>query len=68
MVHELRPYGVTALALAITPDFLHSEAMLDHFGVNEANWQAGARQDPHFIASETPSYIGRAVAALAADP
>lgn len=42
--------------------------MLDHFGVTEANWRNGAKQDPHFIASETPYYIGRAVAALAADP
>ena len=42
--------------------------MLEHFGVTEANWQAGAEQDPHFIASETPFYVGRAVAALAADP
>lgn len=66
MAHELRPYGITALAL--TPGFLRSEAMLDHFGVTEATWQAGAQQDPHFIASETPFYIGRAVAALAADP
>jgi hypothetical protein len=42
--------------------------MLEHFGVTEANWQEGARKDPHFIASETPYYVGRAVAALAADP
>ncbi len=63
---ELRPHHITALA--VTPGFLRSEAMLEHFGVTEANWQAGAEQDPHFIASETPSYVGRAVAALAADP
>jgi hypothetical protein len=42
--------------------------MLDHFGVTEANWQEGAKKDPHFIASETPFYVGRAIAALAADP
>jgi NAD(P)-dependent dehydrogenase (short-subunit alcohol dehydrogenase family) len=66
MAEELRPYAITALAL--TPGFLRSEAMLDHFGVTEANWQEGAKKDPHFIASETPFYIGRAVAALAADP
>ena len=66
MAEELRPRGVTALA--VTPGFLRSEAMLDHFGVTEANWQAGAARDPHFIASETPFYVGRAVAALAADP
>jgi NAD(P)-dependent dehydrogenase (short-subunit alcohol dehydrogenase family) len=66
MAEELRPHGVTALAL--TPGFLRSEAMLDHFGVTEANWQEGAQRDPHFIASETPFFVGRAVAALAADP
>lgn len=66
MSEELRPYHITALA--VTPGFLRSEAMLDHFGVTEANWQDGAKADPHFIASETPYYVGRAVAALAADP
>lgn len=66
MAEELRPHGIAAVAL--TPGFLRSEAMLDHFGVTEDNWQEGARQDPHFIASETPFYIGRAVASLAADP
>jgi NAD(P)-dependent dehydrogenase (short-subunit alcohol dehydrogenase family) len=64
--HELRPHGVAAVAL--TPGFLRSEAMLDHFGVTERDWREAARQDPHFIASETPAYIGRAVVALAADP
>jgi NAD(P)-dependent dehydrogenase (short-subunit alcohol dehydrogenase family) len=66
MAEELRPHGVSAVA--VTPGFLRSEAMLDHFGVTEANWQDGAKQDPHFIASETPYFVGRAVAALAADP
>ncbi|MBE7554885.1 MAG: SDR family oxidoreductase [Anaerolineales bacterium] len=66
MAEELRPHHITALA--VTPGFLRSEAMLDHFGVTEANWQEGAKKDPHFIASETPFYVGRAVAALAADP
>lgn len=66
MAEELGPHQVTALAL--TPGFLRSEAMLEYFGVTEENWQEGARKDPHFIASETPFYIGRAVAALAADP
>jgi NAD(P)-dependent dehydrogenase (short-subunit alcohol dehydrogenase family) len=66
MAEELRPHRITALAL--TPGFLRSEAMLEHFGVTEANWQDGAKTDPHFISSETPFYVGRAVAALAADP
>lgn len=66
MAEELRSHQVAALA--ITPGFLRSEAMLEHFGVSEANWQEGAKIDPHFIASETPYYVGRAVAALVADP
>lgn len=66
MAEDLRPAGVTALA--VTPGFLRSEAMLDLFGVTEENWQEGVQQDPHFIASETPYFVGRAIAALAADP
>lgn len=66
MAADLRGKGVTALA--VTPGFLRSEAMLDHFGVTEANWRDGAKKDPHFAQSETPFYVGRAVAALAADP
>lgn len=66
MAEELRSHQVAAIA--VTPGFLRSEAMLEHFGVTEANWQEGAAKDPHFIASETPFYIGRAIAALAADP
>lgn len=66
MAEELRPHGVTAVA--VTPGFLRSEEMLEHFGVTEANWQDGAKVDPHFIASETPYFVGRAIAALAADP
>lgn len=63
---ELSGKGVTALA--VTPGFLRSEAMLARFGVTEDNWREGAKSDPHFIASETPCFVGRAVAALAADP
>ncbi|WP_433226271.1 SDR family oxidoreductase [Microtetraspora malaysiensis] len=63
---ELRPHGITALA--VTPGFLRSEAMLDGFGVTEANWRDAGRRDPHFLASETPRFIGRVIAALAADP
>jgi len=63
---ELAPFGVTAVAL--TPGFLRSEAMLDHFGVDEQHWRDGIAQDRHFALSETPAYVGRAVAALAADP
>ncbi|MFB7173137.1 SDR family oxidoreductase [Streptomyces sp. NPDC056254] len=63
---ELRPHGVAAVA--ITPGFLRSEAVLDHFGVTEAGWRDGVAQDPDFAHSESPAYLGRAVAALAADP
>lgn len=66
MAEELRPHGITALA--VTPGFLRSEEMLTHFGVTEANWQDATKQDPHFIASETPFFVGRAIAALCADP
>jgi NAD(P)-dependent dehydrogenase (short-subunit alcohol dehydrogenase family) len=55
-------------ALAVTPGFLRSEWMLDHFGVSEANWRDAATKVKEFIASETPLFVGRCVAALAADP
>ncbi|WP_021598568.1 MULTISPECIES: SDR family oxidoreductase [Actinomadura] len=63
---ELRPHGVAAVA--ITPGFLRSEHVLEHFGVTEENWREAVAKDPHFAYSETPAYLGRAVAALAADP
>lgn len=66
MAEELRDYNITAVAL--TPGFLRSEAMLDHFNVTEKNWQEAVKKDRHFAESETPFYIGRAVAALASDP
>ena len=62
--HELAEFGATAVAL--TPGWMRSEIMLENRGVTEANWNEG---DPgHFGISETPTYTGRAVAALAADP
>ncbi|MEW5853750.1 MAG: SDR family oxidoreductase [Myxococcota bacterium] len=66
MARELRRHPITSLA--VTPGFLRSEAMLDLFGVTEANWRDGTAKEPHFIASETPFYVGKAVAALATDP
>jgi NAD(P)-dependent dehydrogenase (short-subunit alcohol dehydrogenase family) len=66
MARELRRKNVAAMAL--TPGFLRSEVMLEHFGVTEANWRDAAKKNPDYIASETPLYAGRAVAALAADP
>jgi NAD(P)-dependent dehydrogenase (short-subunit alcohol dehydrogenase family) len=64
--HDLREHGVAAVA--VTPGFLRSEAMLDHFGVTEENWRDAGEQDEHFLASETPLFVGRGVAALSADP
>jgi len=66
LAYELRTRGVTAVA--VTPGFLRSERMLALFGVTEANWQDQAKRDPHFAESETPIYVGRGIAALAADP
>jgi NAD(P)-dependent dehydrogenase (short-subunit alcohol dehydrogenase family) len=63
---ELDPYGVTSVSL--TPGFLRSEEVLEHFGVTEETWRDGIAEDRWFAISETPRYIGRAVAALAADP
>jgi NAD(P)-dependent dehydrogenase (short-subunit alcohol dehydrogenase family) len=63
---ELEPHGCTAVAL--TPGWLRSEMMLDLFGVEESNWREATAREPHFAISETPRYVGRAVAHLAADP
>lgn len=64
--HELGPRGATAVAL--TPGWMRSEIMLGHFGVEEENWRDALSEVPHFAISETPRYVGRAVAALACDP
>ncbi|MFM9588467.1 SDR family oxidoreductase [Streptomyces scabiei] len=64
--HELGPRGATAVAL--TPGWLRSEMMLDTYGVTEENWRDALGLVPHFAISETPRFVGRAVAALAADP
>lgn len=66
LAQELEEYGATAVSL--TPGFLRSEQMLDHFGVTEANWRDAVSAEPHFAIAESPAYVGRAVAALAADP
>ena len=64
---ELAPHGCTAVAL--TPGWMRSEMMLENYGVTESNWRDGAAVNPHFAAiSESPRFVGRAVAALAADP
>jgi NAD(P)-dependent dehydrogenase (short-subunit alcohol dehydrogenase family) len=66
LAHELKSHGATALSL--TPGWLRSEAMLDAYQVTEANWLDATKVTPHFAISETPTFVGRAVAALAADP
>jgi NAD(P)-dependent dehydrogenase (short-subunit alcohol dehydrogenase family) len=63
---ELREHGIAAVA--VSPGFLRSEAMLDHFGVTEATWRDAISSDRHFAASETPRFVARGIAALAADP
>jgi NAD(P)-dependent dehydrogenase (short-subunit alcohol dehydrogenase family) len=66
LAHELGPYGATAVAL--TPGWLRSEAMLEAYGVTESNWRDATKVQPHFAISESPAYVGRAVASLAQDP
>ena len=66
LAHELQPYGATAVSL--TPGWLRSEFMLEDFGVTEANWREATTRVPHFAISESPAFVGRAVAALAQDP
>ena len=63
---ELAPYGVTVMA--VTPGFLRSESMLQKLGVTEDNWREAGKNDPNFLESESPLFVGRAIAALAADP
>ncbi|WP_312365859.1 SDR family oxidoreductase [Ensifer sp.] len=63
---DLEPHGATALS--ITPGWMRSEMMLEHFNVTEATWRDAARDQPHFVISESPRFVGRAIAALAADP
>jgi NAD(P)-dependent dehydrogenase (short-subunit alcohol dehydrogenase family) len=63
---DLAPHGATSVS--ITPGWLRSEMMLEAFGVTEDNWRDAATRVPHFVISETPRFVGRAVAALAADP
>ena len=63
---DLAPYHATSVAL--TPGWLRSELMLETFGVTEDNWRDATARVPHFVISETPRFVGRAVVALAADP
>jgi NAD(P)-dependent dehydrogenase (short-subunit alcohol dehydrogenase family) len=66
LARELRPHAATAVA--ITPGWLRSEAMLEAYGVTESNWRDATKKSPHFAISESPAFVGRAVAALAQDP
>jgi NAD(P)-dependent dehydrogenase (short-subunit alcohol dehydrogenase family) len=63
---ELRPHGIACMA--VTPGFLRSEKMLEHFGVTEENWRDAGKKDSNFLVSESPLFVGRAIAAIAADP
>jgi NAD(P)-dependent dehydrogenase (short-subunit alcohol dehydrogenase family) len=66
LAHELAPHGATAVAL--TPGWLRSEAMLEAYQVTESSWHDATARSPHFAISESPAFVGRAVAALARDP
>jgi NAD(P)-dependent dehydrogenase (short-subunit alcohol dehydrogenase family) len=66
LAHELKPY--TATAVALTPGWLRSEAMLEAYRVQESNWRDATKVSPHFAISESPAFVGRAVVALASDP
>jgi len=63
---ELAPHGIAVMA--VTPGFLRSESMLQNLGVTEDNWREAGKRDPNFLQSESPLFVGRAIAALAADP
>jgi len=66
LAKELAPHQYTAVA--VSPGWLRSEQMLDNYRVTEANWRDAIAIQPHFAITETPRYVGRAVAHLAADP
>jgi NAD(P)-dependent dehydrogenase (short-subunit alcohol dehydrogenase family) len=66
LAHELQSHRGTAVSL--TPGWLRSEAMLEAYGVTESRWQDATKKSPHFAISESPAFVGRAVAALAQDP
>src|SRR4051812_10619119 len=67
LAEELAPHGVSALAL--TPGFMRTEAIMEQFGATDANWREVAETNAQargfgFAGSETPCFVGRAVAAL----
>jgi NAD(P)-dependent dehydrogenase (short-subunit alcohol dehydrogenase family) len=66
MGEELHGHGIAVVA--VSPGYMRTEMVLAHHGVTEDNWRDGAKKDPLFGDSETPFFVGRAVAALAADP
>src|SRR5215831_10692358 len=63
---ELAPHGITATA--ITPGFLRSDFFFNYSGTTESNWREAGKKDPNFLQSESPLFVGRTIAALAADP
>ena len=65
---ELRDDPRQITSVSLTPGFLRSEEMLAHFGVSAESWQDAVEQEPYFAHSETPQFVGRALAHLAADP
>ena len=65
LTFELTDHPVTALG--VTPGWLRSEKMLDNFDVTEQTWRDALATVPGFAISESPTYLGRGVAALAGD-
>jgi NAD(P)-dependent dehydrogenase (short-subunit alcohol dehydrogenase family) len=63
---DLAPHGATSVS--VTPGWMRSEMMLDNYGVTEESWRDAAAKSPHFVISESPRFVGRAIVALAADP
>ncbi|MBT2323990.1 SDR family oxidoreductase [Variovorax paradoxus] len=62
MAEELRPHGVASLA--VSPGWMRTELVLAGHKTDEAHWT----ERPALARTESPRYLGRAVAALAADP
>jgi NAD(P)-dependent dehydrogenase (short-subunit alcohol dehydrogenase family) len=63
---DLAPHGATSVS--VSPGWIRSEIMLEEYGITEATWRDALDREPHFAISESPRFVGRAIAALATDP
>ncbi|MHB9144594.1 MAG: SDR family NAD(P)-dependent oxidoreductase [Symbiobacteriia bacterium] len=64
MAGDLKRHGEGIAAVALSPGWMRTEIVLDSAGATEENW----RDFPELATTESPLYLGRAAAALAADP